>query len=119
MRRQSANNPTAFREFNVRRNKVAEALVWLKQNNRYYRNITIDNEIIQSLPEDDSIIEMLPQFQEDNIINEDEKGARVMLTANIWTEAGLVNGSMGTIQDIIFEGQGPPSLPAAVLIKFD
>ena len=47
------------------------------------------------------------------------KGARVMLTANIWTEAGLVNGSMGTIQDIIFEGQGPPSLPIAVLINFD
>jgi ATP-dependent exoDNAse (exonuclease V) alpha subunit len=47
------------------------------------------------------------------------KGARVMLIANIWTEVGLVNGSMGTIQDIIFEGEGPPSLPIAVLINFD
>ena len=26
---------------------------------------------------------------------------------------------MGTIQDIIFEGEGPPSLPIAVLINFD
>ena len=43
-----------------------------------------------------------------------------MLTANLWTEAGLVNGSMGTVQDLLFEeDQGPPSLPIVVLISFD
>jgi len=43
-----------------------------------------------------------------------------MLTANLQTETGLVNGSKGTVQDIIFkEDQGPPSLPIAVLISFD
>ena len=47
------------------------------------------------------------------------KGARVMLTANIWTQAGLVNGAMGTIQDILFKNEGPPSLPVAVFISFD
>jgi len=29
----------------------------------------------------------------------------VILTANIWIEAGIVNGTLGTIQDILFEKQ--------------
>src|SRR6185436_6189817 len=49
VRRQSANN-LAFKDFNVRRVKVFRALHWLKANNRYYADIVIDNEILQSLP---------------------------------------------------------------------
>ncbi|GBC46555.2 ATP-dependent DNA helicase PIF1-like [Rhizophagus irregularis DAOM 181602=DAOM 197198] len=48
------------------------------------------------------------------------KGVRVMLRANLSVETGLVNGSVGTIDDILFqENQGPPSLPIAVLVEFD
>ena len=47
------------------------------------------------------------------------KRSRVILTANLWTEAGLVNGAIGTIEDILFGGQGPPSLPVVVFIRFD
>ncbi|GBB85979.1 hypothetical protein RclHR1_12400007 [Rhizophagus clarus] len=42
-----------------------------------------------------------------------------MLTANIWTQAGLVNSSIRTIEDILFDEQEPPSLLIAVFISFE
>ncbi len=48
------------------------------------------------------------------------KGARVMLSSNLWVDMGLVNGAMGTIHAICYKtGQSPPSLPVAVTILFD
>ncbi|GES73737.1 uncharacterized protein LOC105316640 [Rhizophagus clarus] len=67
---QSANDSMAFRDFKVRRNKVARVLLWLKGNNRYYANVTIDNETLNSLPEDDFIVGILPQLHDDHLIDE-------------------------------------------------
>ena len=47
-------------------------------------------------------------------------GARVMLSANLWVEVGLVNDALGTVEAICYEGdQQPPDLPIAVTVKFD
>jgi ubiquitin C-terminal hydrolase len=48
-------------------------------------------------------------------------GARIVLTANLWPDAGLVNGAQGTLQYIVFsESAGPPtvSLPALLVCHF-
>src|SRR4051794_3861194 len=69
VRRQFANNLTTFRDFKVRRNKVTRALWWLKENNCYYSDIVIDNEVIQSLPIEGPIDD---QLQHTRMIVEDE-----------------------------------------------
>ena len=46
-------------------------------------------------------------------------GARVMLTANLWVDVGLVNGAMGTIIAICYCTGGPSNLPTAVMVRFD
>ena len=45
--------------------------------------------------------------------------ARVMLISNLWTDVGLVNRAMGTIQAICYRSGGPPDLPVAVMVRFD
>ena len=48
------------------------------------------------------------------------KKARVTLTRNLWTEAGLCNGTMGTIKDIIFsESHKATMLPIAIIVQFN
>ena len=48
------------------------------------------------------------------------RGASVVLTANLWPQAKLVNGSRGTVSYIVFkEGRGPEDgLPAFLVVTF-
>ena len=71
---QSASNLEAYRDFNVRRAKIAHALYWLKENNDYYADIIIDNEILLSLPINGSIDGHLKstQIADEDLNGEDE-----------------------------------------------
>ncbi|KAE8739231.1 hypothetical protein FOCC_FOCC015271 [Frankliniella occidentalis] len=49
------------------------------------------------------------------------KGSRVMLRSNLWLRAGLVNGALGTVVDVIYHhDKAPPEdPPAVIMVKFD
>ena len=49
------------------------------------------------------------------------KGANIILTKNVWQQAaGLCNGAMGKIIDIVYHDDSPPpSLPKCVIVDFD
>ncbi|PKB91799.1 hypothetical protein RhiirA5_368490 [Rhizophagus irregularis] len=55
--RRHSEGGSNFRDFHVRRGKVMRALHWLKANNKFYRDIDIDDEILQTFPENGSIAE--------------------------------------------------------------
>ena len=49
-----------------------------------------------------------------------KNGARVMLRTNLCVPVGLVNGSLGTVVDIVYRpGERPPDPPFCVLVQFD
>ena len=52
-----------------------------------------------------------PSNNADNLCNRFPvaKGARVMLTTNLWQPAGLVNGALGTVYDIAWNAGADPS----------
>ena len=47
------------------------------------------------------------------------KGAKVMLTRNVCTQQGLINGSFGVVKAIIYETKdAPPNLPQVIVVQF-
>ena len=48
------------------------------------------------------------------------KGQRIMLTTNVWTQAGLVNGALGEVIDIVYSTEArPPDLPLYVVARME
>ncbi|CAG8694080.1 12952_t:CDS:2, partial [Racocetra fulgida] len=60
---------STFRDFKVHRRKVAQALQWLKENNTYYSNITIENDVLQFLKKISIILEQIPQLNNNQPID--------------------------------------------------
>ena len=62
------------KDFRVRRLKILCALCWLKSNNRYYHDVTLDEEALAQLPEDGEHSGLstvsLPLNDDDHISNE-------------------------------------------------
>ena len=50
VRKKGSNN--THRDFRVRRMVVQHAFQWLKRNNKYYRNISLDTFALSQLPDD-------------------------------------------------------------------
>jgi len=46
------------------------------------------------------------------------RGERVMLRHNLSVRHGLVNGRIGTIEHIVYQGTEPPQIPMCVLVRF-
>ena len=110
MWRQSSNELTAFKDFNMCRGKIVKALLWLKANNHYYSDIFIDNEIFWSLSENRSIVNQLPQIRNDNEnLDEDEDGdgedeiTRTLVSSILLTQRKniVINETLDRIQSNI------------------
>ena len=54
VRRSNLNDDKHY-DFRVRRNKVKQALEWLKRHHKWYRDVTISDETLEDLPIDDNI----------------------------------------------------------------
>ena len=64
VRRMGQDN--SHRDFKVRRTRVYDALVWLRDNNRFYQDIHINMDAVSSLPEDGVPEELLTVEEQDD-----------------------------------------------------
>ena len=65
---------STFKDVNVRRQKVYEALLWLSQNNPHYSDIQINVEALNTLSDNDVPSELLTVETENEMVQEDKDG---------------------------------------------
>lgn len=59
-----------FKDVNVRRKRINDALMWLVQNNRHYSDVQIDHEVLNALP-DNGVPSDLLTVETDETIDSD------------------------------------------------
>ena len=67
VRRNSSDNPTDFTDFRVNKNKVKLWLEFLIENNPLYSRNSIDNDLLNKLPENGSVLNELSVQDEQEI----------------------------------------------------
>ena len=68
----------SHKDFRVHRSKILSAFQWLKLNNRYYQDITLNESALAQLPEDGDLPELtsltLPVDDDDHIADDPSDG---------------------------------------------
>ena len=72
VRKKGSNN--THRDFRVRRMVVQHAFQWLKQNNKYYRNISLNTFALSQLPEDGDLTDQCGVGIDDTMERDEEEG---------------------------------------------
>src|ERR1043165_4509749 len=102
IRCQYASNSETFRDFKVHHTKVAHALIWLKENNRYYADIIINHEVLQSLPIDSPIDNQLRDItKESDNENEEDVITRtfVLFLSSTHSENDVIKYTLDRMQN--------------------
>ena len=60
-----------FKDVNVRREKVHNALLWLKCNNPHYKDVTIDQHALNSLPANGALTDLMTVESDSDIVSDD------------------------------------------------
>ena len=72
VRKKGSNN--THRDFRLRRMVVQHAFQWLKRNNKYYRNISLNTFALSQLPEDGDLTDQCGVGIDDTMEREEEEG---------------------------------------------
>ena len=70
VRKEGSQN--SHHDFRVRKSVVLNALQWLKENNKYYRDITIDQSTLDSLPDDGDMTGLCGVMMEMPVVDEED-----------------------------------------------
>ena len=93
-----------LKEYNIKRIKaLGTPIALIKSTNSDHAVASLPSSVAQGLPSQVMLA----------------KECQVILTANLWKEAGLTNGAKGVVKYIIYEDNvKPTSLPSVVIVQF-